>query len=235
MPRARAASSATRNASTSLAKPPATTAAAATPPSSTADDKKAQARTAKKLATLREGLKTGPFPAHAHPTPSEALCVAELLSKAHGYSNIPTSLRTDERLERSVLDTLIHTVLSCNTNGRNSKAAHNALVQRFGKEGWKEMLSVPREELAATIKCGGLHERKSRLIRGVSSLGRVTSTHCVIIRPLHNKLTLALNFQILQRTIDVYGKFSLNHLHGAPSLQVMEELMSFNGVGPKVR
>lgn len=69
----------------------------------------------------------------------------------------------------NVLDALIRTVLSCNTSSRNSTAAHKAMVEAYGKNNFQALLDAPHAELAATIRCGGLHDRKAGIIQGVSS------------------------------------------------------------------
>jgi len=118
---------------------------------------------------------------------------------------VPRCLLTRAPCSSNVLDALIRTVLSCNTSSRNSTAAHKAMVEAYGKNNFQALLDAPHAELAATIRCGGLHDRKAGIIQG-----------------------------ILSRTLELHGKLSLDHLHGAPSRQVMEELVAFNGVGPKV-
>lgn len=150
------------------------------------DEKKPQASpnsaaADRKIATLRASLVSGPFPTWARPTPEEATTVAQLLATAHGYGTVPKSKGSTAAAYQegsyggcgnvaNVLDALIRTVLSCNTSGRNSKAAHKALCEKYGKTNWKGILEAPKAELAETIRCGGLHERKAGIIQGVSRL-----------------------------------------------------------------
>lgn len=166
----------------------------------------------RKLASLRASLDTGPFPDWQRPTPEEALQTAEILTKAHGYKSMPTKQppKGDDRWGgcgdvASVLDATIRTILSCNTSGANSRNAHRSMCETFGKNNWQAILEAKHSEVAESIRCGGLHEAKAKTIQGV-----------------------------LRDTMQRHGKLSLDHLHQADSRQVMEELVSFNGVGPKV-
>lgn len=171
-----------------------------------------QTTTDKKLASLRASLASGPFPTHARPTAEEAQQVAEILTEAHGYKTMPFKQppRGDDRFGgcgdvASVLDATVRTILSCNTSGKNSRNAHKSLCETFGKNNWQAILDASHADVARSIQCGGLHENKARTIQGV-----------------------------LRQTLERHGKLSLDHLHDANSTQVMEELVSFNGVGPKV-
>ncbi|PWN50477.1 DNA glycosylase [Violaceomyces palustris] len=174
----------------------------------------------KKLASYRALIQASPFPDHHLPTPEEAERVAWLLGEHHGYrresqggKGLPRYQSPKEEGEKwggcgdvaSVLDATIRTVLSCNTSGRNSAAAHRSLTQRFGNRNWKAILEAPLEEVVESIRCGGLANNKAKTIQG-----------------------------ILRDTQERYGVLSLDHLHNATDDEIMEELVSFNGVGPKV-
>lgn len=166
----------------------------------------------RKLLALRQSKEIEPFPKWVRPEPEECLMVAELLRIAHGYAEIP-KLQPPNGDDKyggcgdvsDVLDALIRTVLSCNTTNKNSRAQHKSLCETFGKKNWQAILDAPHAQVAEALRCGGLHENKARVVQG-----------------------------ILQQTLDKYGKFSLDHLHHADSATVMEELVSFKGVGPKV-
>ncbi|UZJ55265.1 hypothetical protein CBS101457_004585 [Exobasidium rhododendri] len=183
-----------------------------TPKEETPPRKPKQTISERKLATLRASLDTGPFPDWKRPTPEEALEVAEILTEAHGYKTMPKKQppKGDDRWGgcgdvASVLDATVRTILSCNTNGANSRNAHRSLCDRFGKNNWQAILDAKHSDVADALRCGGLHEAKARTIQGV-----------------------------LRDTLERHGKLSLDHLHQAESRQVMEELISFKGVGPKV-
>ncbi|HUU91697.1 MAG TPA: endonuclease III [Phycisphaerae bacterium] len=63
------------------------------------------------------------------------------------------------------LDLLIGTILSQNTNDRNSHAAMERLEQAFPE--WGEAADAPLWKIAGPIRIAGLHRQKARSIRGV--------------------------------------------------------------------
>ncbi len=73
------------------------------------------------------------------------------------------------------------------------------------RRNWEAIHAAPESELVEAIRCGGLANNKARTIKG-----------------------------ILSQTMEKHGKLSLDHLHSATDDEIMQELVSFNGVGPKV-
>jgi endonuclease III len=69
------------------------------------------------------------------------------------------------------MDSLVLTILSQNTNDRNSGRAFEQLKARFAT--WGEVLDAPAEELARTIHSAGLENIKSGRIQEV--LGRIAA------------------------------------------------------------
>ncbi|HGE71498.1 TPA: endonuclease III [Candidatus Poribacteria bacterium] len=63
------------------------------------------------------------------------------------------------------LGTLIHTILSQNTNDTNSERAFNNLIEKYPT--WEDVLSADVKELAETIRIGGLAGQKSVRIKQV--------------------------------------------------------------------
>ena len=63
------------------------------------------------------------------------------------------------------LGTLIHTILSQNTNDTNSERAFNNLIEKYPT--WEDVLSADVKELAETIRIGGLARQKSVRIKQV--------------------------------------------------------------------
>jgi len=63
------------------------------------------------------------------------------------------------------LNTLIHTILSQNTNDANSGKAYDNLITNFPK--WEDVLSADAEEIAKVIRIGGLAKQKSIRIKEV--------------------------------------------------------------------
>lgn len=173
----------------------------------------------RKLAAYKASIVGSPFPDHPLPTAEEAENVAWILGDFHGYkrgseggSGLPkyTTPKGEDKWGGcgdvpSVLDAVVRTVLSCNTSSRNSSAAHRSMTEHFGVQNWEAMHSAPESELVEAIRCGGLANNKARTIKG-----------------------------ILAQTLERHGKLSLDHLHNATDDEIMQELVRFNGVGPKV-
>jgi endonuclease-3 len=61
------------------------------------------------------------------------------------------------------LDELVATILSQNTSDRNSGRAFRALKARYPR--WEDVLAAPPEEVAATIRSGGLANIKAKRIQ----------------------------------------------------------------------
>ncbi|KAJ1030381.1 hypothetical protein NDA16_001290 [Ustilago loliicola] len=174
----------------------------------------------RKLASYKASIIGSPFPDHALPTGEEAERVAWILGDFHGYKRESEGGRglpkyTTPKGESkwggcgdvpSVLDAVVRTVLSCNTSNRNSAAAHRSMTEHFGVQNWERIHNAPESELVEAIRCGGLANNKARTIKG-----------------------------ILSQTLDHHGKLSLDHLHNSTDDEIMQELVSFNGVGPKIK
>lgn len=109
-----------------------------------------------------------------------------------------------------MIDSLIGTILSQNTSNSNSASAKRSLDQAFGKgeEGWKKIAEAPRDQVVEAIKHGGLANKKAKTIQDV--LGAVKQKH---------------------------GVYSLQHLanpaNEMSNSEIMQELISYSGVGPK--
>ncbi|VVC71650.1 G/T mismatches repair enzyme [uncultured archaeon] len=102
------------------------------------------------------------------------------------------------------VSTLVGTILSQNTNDRNSTAAYNNLRKLYPK--WENVLSATEKRVAKAIHSGGLPDIKAKRILGALAKVRKDS-----------------------RT----GKISMEFLRGKPGEEVREYLLSIEGVGPK--
>jgi endonuclease-3 len=169
----------------------------------------------KKLKLHASYTLESPFPNFAHPTPQEASEVFQILSSAHGTINAarrsPNSAASCGGAQ-NVIEALIGTILSQNTTGKNSSAAKASLDAKFGYNNFAAMANAPREEVVEAIKQGGLANKKAATIQ-----------------------------QILHSIRDKHGEYSLQHLaetdseggHLMTDNDIMQELMSYGGVGPK--
>jgi endonuclease III len=176
-------------------------------------DELATAESASKMspAKLRmlESLSSSPFPDFAHPTPDECHEVNAALVKVHGKRVRPKELNLNALGANcgevpSVLDALVRTILSQNTNNKNSSTAKHSLDETFGVGNYEAVRVAPLEEVVDALRCGGLANIKG---------GRIK--------------------RILNEVYEKYGTLSLDHLHGVSDEEAKRELMAFDGVGPK--
>lgn len=116
------------------------------------------------------------------------------LERRYGALETPRSL--------DALDELILTVLSQHTSDVNAERAFGLLRDRYPS--WGSVVAAPWEEVADTIRSGGLANTKARRIQA-----------------------------ILCEVRDREGRFDLSSLQGRPDAGVRDYLSSLPGVGPK--
>jgi endonuclease III len=156
------------------------------------------------------GAKASPFPDFPHPTPAEAKLAHKILTSLHGARKRPAQViaRSDRAGcgdSPSVLDALVRTILSQNTSDTNSTRAKRSMDAVYGgSDRWDAIAQGGQSKLQEAIKCGGLSVVKSKVI-----------------------------ISILNQCKEKYGEYSLDHLHEASTEDAMQELLGFQGVGPK--
>ena len=158
---------------------------------------------------ILQSLGTSPYPEYPHPTQDECKSVNDALTKAHGErvrpkELNPTSLGANCGEVPSVLDALVRTILSQNTNNKNSSIAKRSLDKAFGLGNYEAIRTAPLEKVVDALRCGGLANIKGARIK-----------------------------HILDEVYGKHGKLSLDHLHDVSDQAAKEELMQFDGVGPK--
>ena len=164
----------------------------------------------KKLKAYSATAGQSPFPDFLHPTADEAKLAHRILSKLHGSRTRPTELKASTSRagcgdSPSVLDALVRTILSQNTSDTNSTRAKLSMDAVYGRsDDWEAIMTGGQDKLQEAIKCGGLSQVKSKVI-----------------------------ISILQQAKEKYGEYSLDHLHEASNEEAMQEMLSFQGVGPK--
>jgi len=156
-----------------------------------------------------ESFGASPFPDFTHPTPEECRAVNAALVKAHGKRVRPKELDLNSRGANcggvpSVLDALVRTILSHNTNNKNSATAKRSLDKAFGTNNYESVRAAKLEDVVEVLRCGGLANIKGARIK-----------------------------RILDEVYEKYGELSLDHLHGVSDGEAKRELMGFDGVGPK--
>lgn len=169
-----------------------------------------QALQAKKLKAYGQFAKESPFPDFPHPTPDECRLAHQILAGLHGERVRPSEVKASATRagcgeSPSVLDALVRTILSQNTSDANSTRAKLSMDAVYGgSDEWAAIARGGQAKLQEAIKCGGLSAVKSKVIIG-----------------------------ILHQAKEKYGSYSLDHLFGVSNEEAMEELIGFQGVGPK--
>lgn len=147
-----------------------------------------------------------PFPDFHHPTPKECESAYRVLDDMHGAA-VDEEFSNPETPETipHVLDAIVVALLSQATSWNNAKRAMRSMKQEYGSVfAYDDIVSKGQLKLQETIRCGGLHVRKSRLLTG-----------------------------IFQQVWDRKGKWDLDELFGFTDEEAMKELMSYKGIGPK--
>ncbi|KAF7597352.1 hypothetical protein BBP40_006293 [Aspergillus hancockii] len=195
-----------------------------------------------------------PFPDWPRPTPEECEEVNRLLSSVHGEFVAPTTIPEPSLTVTgcgevpSVLDALIRTLLSGATTGNNSALAFNGLVQNFGilEEGigkgsvnWDAVRQASLKDVFEAIKSGGLADIKSKNLKAILDMVHKENQERrdILVKgestgpsDLTKKSEGSKQYEIACADQHV---LSLNHLHGLDTVQVMEELVKYPGIGPK--
>ncbi|CCF33119.1 base excision DNA repair protein [Colletotrichum higginsianum] len=164
----------------------------------------------KKLKAYSQYADKSPFPDFPHPTPDECRLAHRILAGLHGKRERPAEVKASSTRagcgdSPSVLDALVRTILSQNTSDTNSTRAKRSMDAVYGgSDEWERIVDGGVSKLQEAIKCGGLSQVKSKVIIG-----------------------------ILNQVREKYGSYSLDHLFNASNEDAMQELISFQGVGPK--
>ena len=171
---------------------------------------KAEDLQTRKLKAYAQFAKQSPFPEFGRPTPAECKLAHRILSSLHGARTRPkqvvaSTTRGGCGNSPSVLDALVRTILSQNTSDTNSTRAKQSMDKAYGRsDKWEAIAEGGEARLQEAIKCGGLSTVKSKVI-----------------------------ISILKQAHEKYGRYSLDHLHYASDEDAMNEMLSFQGVGPK--
>jgi endonuclease-3 len=111
-----------------------------------------------------EGSVTGiPQPSNIRSLRNKAVKIADILEEFLGRPALSGR-------RSKPLDTLIATLLSQNTNDRNSHQAWLNLKRQFPR--WKDVASAPVRQIARTIEVGGLKNQKAQRIKKILEIVR---------------------------------------------------------------
>ena len=149
---------------------------------------------------------SSPFPDFAHPARRECEEAYRVLYEMHNDAveeefkdpNVPDTIP-------HVLDAIIIAVLSQATSWSNAKRAMDSMKDTYGSIfAYDKILHGGRDKLEATLRCGGLHVRKSKIIT-----------------------------TILEDVQTRHGKWDLDYLFKLNDQDAMKELISYKYIGPK--
>ena len=202
-----------------LAPASATAAAACTAPETTRKRKR-RASSASKLAATKK--KSSGW---AGPTPAMCARAVEELSSLHGVVNRKT------RAKRSVLDSLVGTMLSQNTTDLTSARAFAQLKASFPT--WSAVHAAPVDAVADAVRCCGLADIRAERIQGILEIlvqeakARVDAILAELPDCKEEESLRGLSSKGLEL------EPSLEHLRDLDTDSVKRELLRFKGVGPK--
>jgi endonuclease III len=134
---------------------------------------------------------------HVPDLPADPTIAAEIYHRLLAAYGPP-----DWRPTNPALDELVLTILSQNTSDVNSGRAFEALKARYAD--WQSVMDAPVDELAETIRSGGLGPQKAPRIQAA-----------------------------LRRILEERGEFSLDFLRDLPPDDALRWLTAINGVGLK--
>ncbi|KAM5543621.1 hypothetical protein V8D89_002872 [Ganoderma adspersum] len=209
---------------------------------------------AKKLKLLASHSISSPFPDFPHPTPAEARQIHVLLASTHpdiassyapppdadedgsGSGSRGNAAQTCGQVA-NVLDSLIGTILSQNTTAKNSTAAKHALDAAFGRHNFRAIAEARKEDVADAIKTGGLANKKAGVIQKI--LREVYERHGAYSLQHLSRVTPSTTSSDPSSKGKLKGDGALDgqgQIAAMPTVtdeEAMQELVSYDGVGPK--
>jgi endonuclease III len=194
-----------------------------------------------------------PFPDYARPTSEECQEVTDLLSSVHGKVSAPKTVQQGSMDVAGcgevphVLEALIRTRLSANTNGDNSSRAFQGIVKSYGtvtdRAGrtmvdWNAVRLAPQKQLFTAIEKGGLANVKSKDIKQILDMvyeenqqRRSELLSKDVQAPGEQNESEAEKQKEIEQADDEL--LSLDHLHLLPQEEAFNKLISFPGIGAK--
>lgn len=209
------------------------------------------------------GLTPGqsPYPHYLRPTVEECHEVVRLLEKVHGKVVVPAAIPPPSLDVSgcgevpSVLDALVRTRLSANTTNKNSSAAFQGLVKRFGilTEGvgkgsvdWDAVRRAPQKEVYKAIERGGLADRKSKDIQAILQMAyeenqerkralvaeKIEGPETTVrrVEGRHDDVRAEKELEVEKASHNI---ISLDHIHLLDTPTAIDKMLTFPGIGPK--
>jgi endonuclease-3 len=160
----------------------------------------------KKHSAWSQYTSESPFPTFHHPTPEECRIAHAKLKELH--QEAVEAEFADENTPDTiphVLDAMIIAILSQATAWSNAKRAMTSMKKVYGSIfAYEKIVEGGQPKLAETIRCGGMHNRKSMIIM-------------TVLDQVHSKA----------------DKYDLDDLFELSDEEVMKELLSYKYMGTK--
>jgi endonuclease III len=212
-----------------------------------------KAKKGKKDTTYGHTPGSTPFPDYARPTPEECREVTKLLSTVHGKVQAPKTVQQGSMTVAGcgevphVLEALIRTRLSANTNSDNSSRAFQGIVKTYGtvtdRAGrtmvdWNAVRLAPQKDLFMAIEKGGLANVKSKDIKQILDMvyeenqrrkSQLLSKD--VEAPGEKNETEQEKQEEIERAEDEL--LSLDYLHLLSQEEAFNKLISYPGIGAK--
>ncbi|MCJ1278858.1 hypothetical protein MMC21_006679 [Puttea exsequens] len=202
------------------------------------------------------GLTPGetPFPDWPHPTAEEAQTVHDLLmarfpKSTHGRFTQPDTIPPPSEQVAgcgevpTILDALIRTLLSAATSGRNSSAAFQGLVKRFGlathgagrgSVNWNAVHEAPLQDVFEAIKMGGLAANKSKNIKKILDMVHTdNSTRRSTLTKSQNANEYLTVEQSAELKMLKSGALTLDYYHVLTTEEAINTFSTYPGIGVK--
>lgn len=164
----------------------------------------------KKLSAWSQYSDSSPFPDFPRPTPEECRTAHGILDKLHGET-VRKNFAEDEDgpmkdgVYTSVMDALVVAAVSQATSWANAKRAMASMEKVYGSTfAYQDIVDGGVGKLTDALRPGGMQNRKSKILMGL----------LVDVKARH-------------------GKWDLQHLFNASDEEVIKEVVSYWGLGPK--
>jgi endonuclease III len=193
-----------------------------------------------------------PYPNWPRPTAEECYKVCELLSDLHGEVKPPKEIPEPSVTVAGcgevpdVLDAMLRTLLSANTTGKNSGAAVQGLIQKFGRAeagpwkgsiDWLNVYKADVKDIFEAIKHGGMGNVKSKSIRTILDIvwAENQARRDQLVSDGSPDGSMEMSAEAKQAEIEKTDAemLSLNHLHRLSDNDAFDALTEYPGIGVK--
>ncbi|KAH7144192.1 base excision DNA repair protein [Dactylonectria estremocensis] len=167
----------------------------------------AQKLSDKKFAAWSQHAHSSPYPNFLHPTPEECQVAYDILEKLHGDVIREVFADPDAPAQEYpyVMDALVVAALSQATSWTNAKRAMKNMKAIYGSTfNYDAIVEGGMAKLVDALRPGGMQNRKSKIL-----------------------------MQLLNDVKERHGKWDLQFLFNASDEEVVKEVVSYWGLGPK--